>query len=202
MISCACWSQDFKPFQGRLIYSVEMEDTSMQKFFPKKHMVVYTNDTIVRIENETKSLGKQVLLKHTQVQKSYLLLISGENKYAIQSSKSDTSQTTKNPYTFKKKRGRNKIAGQKACRLVADHKDFKQPYDFWYLKKYSPKYLDAFENIPGLPVKYYLTTPDGVFMYTLESMEESPVNQDLFGIPSDYKRVTFDEFLDEILPKK
>jgi hypothetical protein len=201
-ISCACLAQDFKSFQGRLVYSVEMEDTSLQLLFPKKHMVVYTNDTIVRIENETKTLGKQVVLKHTVLQKSYLLLSNGENKYAIQSSKEETVSAKNYPYTFKKKRGKCKIAEIKANRLIVTHADFKKPYTFLYLKKYSSKYVDAFDNIPGLPVKYFLSTPDGVVVYTLESMEESPVLEDLFGIPSNYKRVSFDEFLEEMIPKE
>jgi hypothetical protein len=70
---------------------------------------------------------------------------------------------------------------------------------FLYLKDYSPKYINTFEDFPGLPVHYFIISVDGVYEYKLLSMEEFLPSKDLFGIPSDYKRVTLDEFMDHIL---
>ena len=67
------------------------------------------------------------------------------------------------------------------------------------MKKYSPKYINTFEDFPGLPVHYYIITMDGVYEYKLISIEEMLPSKDLFGVPSNYKRVTFNEFLDIML---
>ena len=130
------------------------------------------------------------------------MLQSGSKKYAIQTdlSKEKTDKdSTKNNYTYKKKFGKRKILNLKANRMQVSLTDAKKSFEILYLKHLSPKYVDAYKDMPGLPVRYYLNTADGVFVYTLISMEKKQVNRDLFGIPSDYKRVSFDQFLEEML---
>lgn len=204
--SFTCLAQKQEPFQGKLVYSIEMADTAMQKYIPTRTMIVYTNDTIVRIENETSQLGKQVVIKHTILKKSILLLQNGDTKYAIQTdlSKEDPKKndTLKPTYTYKKKLGKRKILGMKANRLLMISKTQKASLEILYLKQYSPKYIDAYSDAPGLPVRYFLNTDDGVVVYTLVYMEKTTINRDFFGIPSDYKKVTFDQFLDEVLEQR
>jgi hypothetical protein len=95
--------------------------------------------------------------------------------------------------------GKRKIAGIKANRLIVKHDAYEEPMEFLYLKKTSNNYLNAFTNFPGLLAKYYVVTSDGIFVYTLKSMETMKPEYDLFGIPSDFKKVTFDQFMDEIM---
>jgi len=64
--------------------------------------------------------------------------------------------------------------------------------------KYSNKYINTLENFPGLPVRYYIATVDGIYRYELTSIEFSKPEKDRFGIPSNYKRMTFDQFMDEL----
>jgi hypothetical protein len=198
------FSQNHKPFQGKLVYSVEMADTAMQKMIPARTMVIYTNDTIVRIENETNQLGKQIIIKHTVLNKSILLLSSGDKNYAIQTNLNKKSDSTslkpsESKYIYKKKFGRKKIVNKKANRMTIQLKGQKKQIEILYFKDYSTKYIDAYNEIPGLPVRYYIQTEDGIVVYTLIQMENKTINRDLFGIPSDYKRVTFDQFLDEVI---
>jgi hypothetical protein len=193
------FSQKTKPFSGKLIYSIEIADTAMAILFPKTYMTIYTNDTIVRIENETKNLGTQVVLKHSLLNKSILMLNVNNKGYAIQTdlSKHDKKQDTS--FYYKKKWGRIKIFGQVAKKIEVIETGHKKGNIFFYLKDYSTKYVDAYSDLPGLPVYYMLTTSDGTFIYTLIHMEETTVDANLFGVPSDYSKMTFDEFLDEIL---
>lgn len=161
-------------------------------------MVIYTNDTLLRIENDTDQLGKQVIIKHMTLNKSYLLLKTPIANYAIQADHG-TQKVDTFPYTYKKKWGKRTICGMKANRLKVTNSNFPKKMEFLYFKKTSQKYLNAFENFPGLPVQYYVPTPDGIYEYKLIFMEESHPEKDLFGIPSDFKKVTFDQFMDEIM---
>lgn len=199
-------AQNFKSFQGKLIYQMEYLDTNMQKMVPTSKMVIYTNDTITRIENDSPSLGKQVLIHHMVLNKSYLLLNFPVGKFAIQTDHNKESQikdSTKTPtkYIYVKKFGKKKFSGMKARKLEVTSKAFEQTMIFYYLTDYSPKYINAFTDCPGLPVQYYVSTPDGLIKYTLLSFEAQTQNRDLFGIPSDYKKVTFDEFMKIIMPE-
>lgn len=206
LISSTGFSQTYEPFQGKLVYSIEMADTSLQKYFPTKTMVVYTNDTIVRIENETKQMGKQIVIKHTVLNKSILLLQNGDQKFAIQTDlskeKNSKNDSIKQKYIYKKKLGKRKIVGLKANRMDVSLQGQKNSIEILYLKHTSPKYVDAYEGIPGLPVRYYIKTEDGIVVYTLIYMDRVVVNRDLLGVPSDYKRVTFDQFLEEMMKSK
>lgn len=206
LFSFGCFAQTYQPFQGKLVYSIEMADTSMQKFIPTQTMVIYTNDTIVRIENDTEVFGKQSIIKHTLMNKSILMIKNGGVKYAIQTDLTKKTQSSsdslKSVLSYKKKLGKRKILGFKANRMEVTMKGKKQAIEILYLKQFSPKYVDAYNEIPGLPVRYYINTKDGVAVYTLIHFEKMIPNRDLFGVPSDYKRVSFDQFLDEVLQKK
>ena len=70
----AVFAQKQVPFKGRLIYKIEFINPvdSTQNTISKS--IVYTNDTLVRVESETGQLGPQVLIKHLILQKYYLLI--------------------------------------------------------------------------------------------------------------------------------
>jgi hypothetical protein len=189
---------EFESFSGKLVYSVTIMDTSLQKMIPPRQMVVYTNDTLIRIENNTDQLGLQVIIKHLTLNKSYLLLKTPVNNYAIQTDHNDGKEVNY-PYSYQTKRGKRKIQGMKAKRLMVSHENFKEPLEFWYFPQFSPKYINTLENFPGLPILYYISSVDGTYIYRLMSIERNTPNHDLFGVPSDYKRVTFDNFLNEML---
>ncbi len=194
-------AQDYKPLSGRLVYEIAPIDTAMLKLMPKSIMVIFTNDTLMRVENETAQLGQQALIKHFEFNKSYLLLSIKEKNYAIQTdySKEDTKVSK---YTYKKKWGKRKVCGKKAKRLMVSHPDFKEPMEFLYFKQYSPKYIDAFKDFPGMVVQYYLPTADGILSYRLSYFEEIEIDKIFFGVPSDYEKITFDEFLELYLEAK
>ena len=185
-----------KPFIGLLEYKISARDTALREMLPSYPMVIYSNDTIIRKTNFTDQLGVQVVIQHMSMNKSYLLLEAKQGKYAIQTDlNKNKSDTVSSKYTFKKKWFKKRILGTKAKRVLASHPDFKEPIEFLYYKKISNKYNSIFEEIPGLPVKYSVTTPDGILDYQLVKITEYSPDRNLFGIPSDYQRVSFDEFL-------
>jgi hypothetical protein len=193
-ISTLTFAQEFKQFTGKLVYTIQMADTSLRELIPTSKMTVYTNDTLIRIENETDQIGKQVLIKHLTLNKSYLLLDTPLGKFAIQTDHANDTMPSR--YSFQKKSFKRKIAGMRANRLLVSHADMNAPREFLYLKKYSPKYINNFNNFPGLPVHYYIVSIDGIYEYKLSSMENMLPEKDLFGIPSDYKRISYSDFVD------
>jgi len=128
--------------------------------------------------------------------KGYILIQTPIGNYAIkQMPVPDSLKASKN-YTFKKKCFKKKILGMKANRYAVSHTAFNGTIEFLYLKKYSNKYLNNFPEIPGLLVKYSIVTPDAVLDYELVEFKQYTPSRDLFGIPSDFQKVTMDEFID------
>jgi hypothetical protein len=191
-------AQKQKPFSGSLTYKITFVDTAFAELIPTTYMTIYTNDTVTRIENETDQLGKQALIKHMELNKSYLLIETPIDNFAIRTDLNKVEETV-SKYTFKKKHFKRRIAGLKSNRLEVNHPDFKAPKEFLYLKNTSPKYLNNFLDFPGLPVLFYVITVDGVYKYELTEMKSYLPEKDLFGVPSDYKKVEFSEFLDIIM---
>ena len=197
LLSSSGFSQSFEPFSGRMVYRIEFKGLQDSVSTVQSKMVVYTNDTLVRIESETGQLGPQVLIKHLILQKYYLLLEYNDRKFAIQ--QNVPADTAASKYTFKKKFGKKKIGGLKAKRVMVKTASFEKPLEMWYFPSISPKYLDVLKGIKGLPADYYIQMEDGYLHYVLETIEASPVNMDLFGIPSDFRKVSFDDFMEEML---
>jgi len=193
-------------FTGMLEYKITVRDTSLRSFFPDNTMAIYTNDTVVRQENFTPQLGQQVNIRHIEKNKSYLLLQTDFGKFAIPSDLNalmdKDSSKHESKYTFTKKGGSRKFVGQKAKRMLVTHSDSEEIFEFWYFKKVDGKYNDAFNELPGLPVKYSIVTPDAIFDYELVRFAAYTPNRDMFGVPSDFERINFDEFIERMLAAK
>ncbi len=185
-----------------LEYNIVMRDTALRKLVPANAMRLYTNDTLTRMENFSPQLGSQTTIRHLKLNKSYLLLtVQDTMNFAIKTdlNRVDTGQVV-SKYTYKKKWFKKKHLGLRANRMIVDHPEFEEPIEFLYLKKYSREYLNNFDGIPGLLIKYSVATPDGVLNYELVQKRDYMPDRDLFGIPADYRKVTFDEFMDFMFP--
>jgi len=85
LILCLFYSQDFhsqkqKHFSGELTYAIERVD---QKDSVKAEMIIYARDSLIRVVNFNSETGKQELIKHLRLGKSYLLLDTEKQKFAI-----------------------------------------------------------------------------------------------------------------------
>lgn len=206
LLSFLSWTQEKGRFTGMMEYKITVRDTSLRAFYPDNNMFVYTNDTIVRTENYTAQLGFQVNIHHLEKNKAYLLLDNDLGKFAIASDYNalKNSDTTgyRTKYHFQKKGGTKKVLGRKVKRMLVTHDDSKEIFEFWYDKSISPKYNNIFPEMKGLPVEYSVITPDAVLDYRLVRISEYVPDRDLFGIPSDFERITFDEFIDRMLQQQ
>lgn len=192
-------AQHFEPFTGKLTYEVIYIDSVSNAQPLSSFMTVYTNDTLVRIETETVQLGKQILIKNLPLKKYYILLDVNNQKYAIQHNE-EKDTLNKVRYTFKNKLfGSKKIAGVKAKKTVVTATSTKKVQQIYYIKGINPSYTEAMKGAPGLPAEYYIQTEDGVFYYKLIEFSMQTVPKDLFGIPSDYQKVSFDDFIEHMI---
>ena len=196
-------AQKQSSFSGMLEYKISVRDTALRSLFPDNSMFIYTNDTILRVENFTSQLGKQVVIRHMEMQKSYLLLDTPIGKYSIRADETESdSVKTERQFTFKKKFFKTRIVGRKANRMLVSHPEFETPIEFLYFKKISSKYSTFYKEMPGLPVRFSVPTADGIIDYELVKMNEYTPKRDLFGVPSGYQLVTFDEFLEKYISSK
>lgn len=189
-------AQENKVFTGVLEYKISVRDTNLRDLIPDNSMFLYSNDTLTRMENFTERLGTQVVIRHIEKNKSYMLISSQKGNFAIKSdlNEIDTAKLT-TKYTFDKKMCKTRILGLKANRMMVNHPEFDESIEFLYLKGYSNEYLNNFDGIPGLLLRYSVVTPDGILDYELIKFSEYIPNRDLFGIPSDFKKVTLEEFM-------
>lgn len=182
------------PFSGVLKYKASVMVPDSNKIWKSWNVTLYTNDTVVRVETETEQFGVQVYIRNMTLNKAYLLLELDGNKYAIHTDLSKKTDSLPKSYTVTKKIGSKKIAGLKTRKyLVKD--DNTDGYYCYFSKKLSNKYLQVYPEVSGLAVDYYIPSQDGLIHYELIEKKDQQVDRDLFGIPSDYKRISFEEFM-------
>ncbi|MGV3609497.1 MAG: hypothetical protein ACO1N0_01015 [Fluviicola sp.] len=183
-----------RPFSGLLKYKATVMAPDTNKVWKSWNVTLYTNDTVVRVETETEQFGVQVYIRNMTLNKAYLLLELDGNKYAIHTDLSKKKDSIQKGYTVTKKMGSKKIAGMKGKRyLVKDENT--EGYYCYFSKKLGNKYLQVYPEVSGLALDYYIPSQDGLIHYELVEKKEESVNRDLFGIPSDYKRISFEEFM-------
>ena len=182
------------PFSGELLFKA-------QRVIPmdsiQEHMLIYAKDSLLKVINFSSNMGKQELIKHLSKEKSYLLLETTKGKYAIRTNYSKYQDTTLS-YSVKKKLGSKRIAGMKAKKLSVTFTDIDKKFTFYYLKNIPAIYGSAYTNFPGLVVEYYIPTDEGMFQYTLTEFKRIDPPLTLFMVPTDYKRVSIEEFMDEM----
>jgi hypothetical protein len=182
------------PFSGELLFKA-------QRIIPmdsvQEHMLIYAKDSLLNVVNFSSNMGKQELIKHLSKEKSYLLLETTKGKYAIRTNYTKHQDSTLS-YSFKKKLGSKRIAGMKAKKLSVTFKDIDKKFSFYYLKNIPAMYGSAYTNFPGLVVEYYIPTDEGMFQYTLTEFKRIDPPLTLFMVPTGYKLVSIEEFMEEL----
>lgn len=184
------FAQKQTPFSGELTYKIERVDV---KDSSKSVQLIFAKDSLLKVVNFTSDKGKQELIKHLGFNKSYLLLETPLQNFAIKTNEHLVKDTAVN-YTFKMQRGHKKIAGMRANKLKVKLNSVQNELTFLYLKKIPAKYANIYADLPGLPVLFYVSTADGLFKYSLQTFKKVSPPLELFMIPKDYKKVTFEEF--------
>lgn len=191
--SCGVQKESNTPFEGKLVYSVSSAENNPNDADSINYQVVYAKDSLLRIESFT-PIGKQVYIKHIPKERAYILMDLFHKKVAIQTITDTVDRSDK--YSFKSKIGSKTFAGKKAKNISVTFNEQDTTIVMNYIEDISPKYSEAIEGIPGLPVKYSVYSKGLWITYELISFEEREISKDKFGIPSDHEIITFDEFME------
>jgi hypothetical protein len=190
--SCGVQKVSTAPFEGKLVYSVSSVEHNPNEKDSVNYQVVYAKDSLLRIENFT-PIGKQIYIKHIPKERAYILMDLHSKKVAIQTITDTVDRSDE--YTFKSKLGSKTFAGKKAKNIAVTFNELDTTIVMNYIEDISPRYSEAIEGIPGLPVMYSVYSKGLWITYQLISFEEREISKDKFGIPSDHEIMTFDEFM-------
>ena len=189
------FSQKNDVFSGELTYEIERVD---KKDTNRTFMIIYAKDSLLKVVNFNSNSGKQQLIKHLRLNRSYILLETPKQNFAIRTNEHLVIDSIEN-YSFKKQMGMRKIAGIPVKKLLVHHKEISEAVTFYYTKSISAKYANVYKNLPGLPLLFYIPTKDGLFKYTLKELKNNNPPLELFMIPKGYKIVSFEDFSNEFL---
>ena len=189
------FSQNKGSFSGELTYEIERVD---KKDSIRSFMIIYAKDSLLRVVNFNSISGKQELIKHLRLNRSFLLVELDQQNFAVRTNEHLITDTIQN-YTFKKQMGMRKIAGIPVKKLLVHHKEISEAVTFYYTKSISAKYANVYKNLPGLPLLFYIPTKDGLFKYTLKELKNNNPPLELFMIPKEFKIVSFEDFSNEFL---
>lgn len=173
------------------------ETDSLGAVLSSSEMKLYANDSVVRIETPTK-LGTQVLLQHRQKDKFFLLLEMGDQGLAIKGNDKEDSLTR---YQYKRTWKKKILGGIPARKFKVYDNKTKEESVVWVARKQSENLLNVYPGLPGMPLSYTVRTEEVNFNYSLVQYLAASPSSDLFGIPSHYKIITFDEFLKMMRPE-
>lgn len=187
-----------KPFVGKMVYLSTIADTSLLDLYPTNKMTIFTDGNFVRIETSTESVGTQVQIKNLKLNKSYVLFDTPKGKFAVQIVDSTANVKVKRKdqkYVYRKGKDAKEFGGLASKQLLVKTKSTEGLLPFYYHKKISAKYLPGFEHFPGLLTSYFVVSRSEVFYYQLLEIQQMEIGKDMFGIPSDYKRISMNEFI-------
>lgn len=193
--SCTLPKPTYTDFEGRLVYTIESDMNIPDMEDSINYQVIYAKDSMLRIDNFT-PIGKQVYIQHIPKNRAYILMDLGMQKVAIQTIPDTT--LTNDSYVFTPQAGKQTIAGLKCNKIKVKDLELDTTLTMYYYPEISPKYSTAMRGMPGLPVEYSLFSSDTWFTYRLQTIEETELNIDLFGIPSDHQIITLDQFIEMI----
>ena len=183
------FSQKNRSFSGILTYTIESINSSDSV---RANMIIYAKDSLIRVVNFNSETGKQELIKHLSYNKSYLLIETPLQNFAIRTNEHLIKDSV--TYTYQKKSGSMKIGGIKSKKLLVKYQENKLPLTCYYYKKIPSKYANSMKSFPGLATLFYTFSESGIMRYRLEKIEINNPPLALFQIPKNFKIVTMEEF--------
>ncbi len=198
-----------KSFSGELTYRItKINANELQAGFSnndepeEEKMILYAKDSLLKMVHFNSINGIQESLQHLRLQKKILLLTIDSIQYAVQLPKESSKSDSDTLYQLEKKCfSRHRIADIKGKSMTLRHPMLKNNLEIWYAPKIESKYNAPYPGIPGMALKYYIVSEQGLYLYELESFKRYDPALALFQISQNAIALPLNEFL-EILKSK
>jgi hypothetical protein len=209
-IISSSFGQVSSSFSGELIYRItKIDDNDLQSGFGndkqdvEEKLIIYAKDSLIKRVHFHSKNGIQESIQHLTYGKKILLLNIDSVNYAIQVPTDQKNQIEHPDSTYKLSKKcfpKMRFAGLKGKPMLLSHPMLSNALHIWFSKKIHPKYNTAYEQLPGLPLKYYIASEKGLYLYELESFKRYDPPLSIFQIPIEYHIISLKSFL-ELLEK-
>lgn len=193
-------------FSGELIYSIEKIDAnSLQSSFGNENsnteekLIIYAKDSLIKRVHFNSENGIQESIEHLSYGKKILLLSIDSVHYAVQvpTEKTNDEKHLDSTYQLSNKcYPKVRFAGLKGKPMLLSHPMLSNDLHIWFNKSIPPKYNAVYDQLPGLPLKYYVISEKGLYLYELESLKKYDPPLSIFQIPLNTVILSLKEFID------
>lgn len=191
-INSSIFSQKYKPFEGTIFYDVYLQKSPDSIPERVNYLTLHIKDSLVRTDTNSESFGGQTTIKNLNKKRSYILLKSNDQFYAIRHIDNDS---VSRDFSFKKLKKTTKLDDFKikSVRRITANSEIDT---ICYFPEINPVYLNIFSGIKGLPAEYRVPVNEKVsLIYQAIRIEEKELDPKLFSVPNFFKIITFDEFI-------
>lgn len=199
-------------FSGELIYRIKKIDVNnIQSGFgndspnTEEKLIIYAKDSLIKRVHFNSENGIQESIEHLSYRKKILLLSIDSLNYAIQLPSEQTNDQKHPDSTYKlSKKCFPKIpfAGLKGKPMLLSHPMLSNDLEIWFSKNIHPKYNAVYHQLPGLPLKYYIVSDKGLYLYELEALKRYDPPLAIFQIPRKTHILSLEDFIDLLENKK
>jgi GLPGLI family protein len=187
--------------EGTITYDISIKSAKSDKSLPNglngAALNIYLKPTQSRSEM-TSSLGKETDVFDNKAGKGFILKEYSGQKLMITLTNQNWSQ--KNQWNenlkFMVSNEIETIAGYQCKKAIGTSEDGRTVTVYFApdIVIVNDKYNGSFSQLPGLPIKYELTSGDLIFTYTLKTVNYDPVASALFAEPkTGFRIMTYNE---------
>lgn len=185
--------------EGFIVYKVRINDAANNTIAKGTYTLTYKGK-LLREELILNNGFHDILLSDYNTQTIYSLKENGGKKYAIQISMEGYVKKNENfeNFTLTNTNKENKdIVGMTAMNATITYNSG-ETCDIYYTAEWQPMDKWMFDHFPGiryLPLSFaYTQNNNAQIFFEAKQMENSPVENALFKVPTDYKMISYDEY--------
>ena len=192
-------------FSGELIYTIKKIDVNnLQSGFgndnpnTEEKLIIYAKDSLIKRVHFNSENGIQESIEHLSYGKKILLLSIDTVKYAVQLPREQTNDQKYPDSTYKLSKKcfpKLPFAGVKGKPMLLSHPMLSNDLYIWFSKKIHPKYNAVYDQLSGLPLKYYIVSEKGLYLYELESLKRYDPPLSIFQIPKTTHILSLKDFI-------
>ncbi|MDC0304094.1 DUF4412 domain-containing protein [Flavobacteriales bacterium] len=189
-------------FEGTVVFGLEYKDlpaemAAMEAMLPDEMTTRIKGDK-TRLEQSMGMGMSQVTITDMKTESGTLLMDMMGKKMAVSMSKDELGKLekkkaeTKPKFNYVKGAGKE-IAGYK-CEKVMVTMEGVEEMELFYTNELPAGANKQFEGLKGFPLEYTMDSGQFKVKMTAKTVTKEKLDKSLFGIPSDFEKMTFAEF--------